>query len=387
LSGARRLRVALDLTQVDNQTLGSGQFRYSVDLVNGLCALDAGVELTLLGSTPRPAMEFRPATDQFPSRCHYVELAPYRGRGYYYRDVARLSWRLATHAVDVFHELHTNIPAIKTCPVVVTAYHYFYAPVVFATRPYRYYRWALRHRADLVIAISDATRDDFHEHFKVPLERMRTVYPGLSKSFGSVHAPPGARPYLLSPYNLSAPKNLRALILAWPAIANRHHDVELVLYGRAHVTPGNEADLEQLLHGLPHADRIRRVGHVTDTELGALYEGCALFVFPTTVEGFGYPLVEAMAYGACCITRDASAMREIGGDAVCLVETLRPEEIAGAAIDLLDDSSRRAMLGQRAKRRAAQFTVEAMVRNTLDCYLSVVAPIRPGGPRRSTDPS
>jgi glycosyltransferase involved in cell wall biosynthesis len=94
-----------------------------------------------------------------------------------------------------------------------------------------------------------------------------------------------------------------------------------------------------------------------------------------------------MAYGACCITRDASAMREIGGDAVCLVETLRPEEIAGAAIELLDDPSRRAMLGQRAKRRAAQFTVDAMVRKTLDCYLSVVAPIGPGGPRRSTDSS
>ncbi len=232
-----------------------------------------------------------------------------------------------------------------------------------------------------MIAISDATRDDFHQHFGVPLARMRTVYPGLSKSFGSASRPASARPYLLSPYNLSASKNLRSLILAWPAIADRHHDVELILFGRGQVSPESEAEFEQLLQGLSHAHRIRRVGHVPDEELSALYEGCALFVFPTTVEGFGYPLLEAMAHGACCITRDRSAMKELGGDAVVLVETLRPDEIAGAAIDLLEDPSRRSCLGERATRRAAQFTVEAMVRNTLDCYLTAAGPNRRGGQR------
>ena len=375
MSAGRPLRVALDLTQVDNQTLGSGQFRYAVDLVHGLCAVDA-VELTLLGSTPRPAVEFRPAVDGFPARCHYVQLPPYRGQGYYYYEVARLSWWLATHPIDVFHQLHTNIPVLKACPVVVTAYHHIDDPTLCGTRPYRYYLWALRRRADLVIAISDATRDDFHEHRGVPFARMRTVHPGLSKSFGSVQRPPRTRPYLLSPYNLSAPKNLRSLILAWPAIADRHHDLDLILYGRAHPSPEYEAGFEQLLRGIAHADRIRRIGHIADDELAALYDGCVLFVFPTTVEGFGYPLLEAMAHGACCITRDASAMREIGGDAVRLVETLRPDEIAAAAIELLEAPLERARLGQGAKRRAARFTVEAMARKTLDCYLSVAGPGR-----------
>jgi glycosyltransferase involved in cell wall biosynthesis len=362
------LRVALDLTQVDNQTLGSGQFRYAVDLVMGLCALDAPLELTVLGSAPRPVAEVRPAIERFPSRCRYVELTPYRGRGYFYFDIARLGWWAAAHRMDVLHQLHTNIPLVTTCPVVVTAYHYVDDPIVAATRPSRYYRWALRHRADLLITISDATRDDYHRRFGVPFERMRTVHPGLSKSFGPVDRPPAARPYLLSPYNLSVPKNLRSLILAWPAIAERHPSLDLILYGRAQLTPETEAAFEQLLHGLPHADRIRRVGHVTDAALAGLYEGCALFVFPTTVEGFGYPLLEAMAHGACCLTRDASAMKEIGGDAVRLVETLRPEAISGAALELLADPLQRAELGRRATRRAAAFTVEAMVRQTFECY-------------------
>jgi glycosyltransferase involved in cell wall biosynthesis len=380
VSGARPLRIALDLTQIDNQTLGSGQFRYAADLVNGLCAMDAGVELTLLGSSRRPAPEFRPAVDDFPGRCRYVELPPYRGRGSFYFDLARLSWRLATRPVDVFHQFHTNIPAIAPCPVVVTAYHYFEHKALFASRPHRYYRWALRHRADLVITISDATRDDFHRHLRVPLARMRTVHLGLSTSFASSRPAAGGQ-YLLSPYNLSDTKNLRSLILAWPAIAARHPALELILYGHAHVTPESEAAFESLVRGLAHADRIRRAGHVTDDVLAGLYEGCALFIFPTTVEGFGYPLLEAMAHGACCITRDGSAMKEVGGDAVCLVETLRPDEIASAAIELLDDPVRRAGLGQRAKRRAAQFTVDAMVRGTLQCYLLAAGAsrVRPAG--------
>jgi glycosyltransferase involved in cell wall biosynthesis len=367
VSGARPLRVALDLTQIDNQSLGSGQFRYAVDLVTRLCAADAGLEITLLGSGARPALEFQPAIDRFPARCRYVSMPPHRGRGAYYRDLLRLSWWLATRKIDVFHQFHTNIPPIKTCPVVVTAYHYYEHRALFASRPYRYYQWALRHRADLVITISNATRDDFHRHFRVPLARMRTVYLGLSASFAPRDRAPG-RPYVLSPYNLSPPKNLRSLLLAWPAIADRHPALELVLYGRANVTPETEAAFESLVGGLAHADRIRRVGHVTDQALADLYGRCALFIFPTTVEGFGYPLLEAMAQGACCITRDGSAMKEVGGDAVCLVETLRPEEIAGAATALLDDPVRRVDLGARAKRRAATFTVDAMVRDTLQCY-------------------
>lgn len=367
----RRLRVALDVSQIDNQNLGSGQFRYAVDLVNGIAALDAGVELTVIGSAARPASEIGAAVRAFPDRCRHAELAPHKGRAFYYRDVARLSWWLARHRFDVFHQIHTTIPLVKPCPVVVTAHHYYHDAALVTTRPYRYYRWAVRNRADLVITVSDATRDDFHREFNVPFARMRTVYHGLSKTMVAAEPPPAGPPYLLSPYNLTVPKNLRSLILAWPAIAGRHPSLELILYGRPFLWPGQEDAFEQLLQGVAHADRIRRVGHVTDEVLAGLYERCQLFVFPTIVEGFGYPLLEAMAHGACCLTRNASAMKEVGGDAVRLVETLRPDEISGAALALLDDPILRADLSRRARLRAASFTVEAMARKTVDCYRAV----------------
>jgi glycosyltransferase involved in cell wall biosynthesis len=340
------VKVAIDLTQIDNQTLGSGQYRYAVDLVNGLVRLAPDVQITLFGSLARARDEFGPAVDAR-DRCRYVHLPPFDGRGYVYRDLMRLTWRLGPSGADVFHQPHTYIPFPKPCPVIVTAYHYVQDPLLFGSRPYRYYLWSLRRRVDAVITLSDAARDDFHAHFGVPLERMRTVYNGLSPTLSPGAGHRRERPYILSPYNLSGPKNLRSLVLAWPRIAERHPDVELVLYGRSLVTPEREAEFERLLAGAAAADRVHRVGHVPDGDLADLFAGCAVFVFPTTVEGFGYPLLEAMAHGACCITRNASAMKEIGADAVCLVETLNPDEIANAAIDLLGDRARREGLGSR----------------------------------------
>jgi glycosyltransferase involved in cell wall biosynthesis len=361
------VKVAIDLTQVDNQTLGSGQYRYAVDLVNGLARLEPDVQLTLFGSRAQAREEFGPAIEAG-ARCRYLHLAPFPGRGYVYRDLLRLTWQIAKSGADVFHQPHTYVPFPKPCPVVVTAYHYEEDPLLFGTRPYRYYLWSLRRRADAVITLSDATRRDFHAHFGVPLERMRTVYNGLSPTLAAGSGRRRERPYILSPYNLSGPKNLRSLVLAWRRIAERHPGVDLVLYGRSFVTPEGEKEFDGWLAGTGAADRVHRVGYVPDAELADLFAGCAIFVFPTRVEGFGYPLLEAMVHGACCVTRNASAMKEIGGDAVCLIETLNADEIAAATIDLLDDPSKRAALGVRAAERARTFTVEAMVRKTADCY-------------------
>jgi glycosyltransferase involved in cell wall biosynthesis len=364
------VKVAIDLTQIDNQTLGSGQYRYAVDLANGLAVHAPEVDVTLLGTTDRARDEFAPALERSGS-VRYARLAKCHGVAEFYRDVLKLSASLTAARIDILHQIHTKIPFPKPCRVIVTAHHYYYDAPLFASRPHRYYQWALRTRADLVITVSDATRDDFHQHFRVPLDRMRTVYHGLSPTLASGAGRRRERPYILSPYNLSGPKNLRSLVLAWPRIAERHPDVDLVLYGRSLVTPEREAEFERLLAGTAAAGRVYRVGYVPDADLADLFAGCALFVFPTTVEGFGYPLLEAMAHGACCITRNASAMKEIGGDAVCLIETLNPDAIAAAAVELLGDPTTRAALGVRAAARARVFTIEEMVRRTVGCYRSL----------------
>lgn len=368
--GERPLKVAVDLTQVDNQTLGSGQFRYAVDLANGIAAFQPRIDLTLIGTTAAARQEFAPALAQA-ERVRYLTLPRSRGFAEFPRDVLRLSALVASRRIDVLHQIHTKIPFPKPCPVVVTGHHYHYDAPLFASRPYRYFRWALRRLVDLVITQSDATRDDFHTYFGVPRDRMRTVYPGLSPSIAAGSGKRRSAPYVLSPYNLGRTKNLRSLVLAWPAIADCDPELELVLYGNAQVTPERERDFNALLGSTAHAARIHRIGHVEDVELADLFAGCRLFIFPTTVEGFGYPLLEAMHHGACCITRNASAMKEVGADAVRLVETLNPDEIAAAATALLYDSRWRAELGARAAERAKRFTIEEMVAATAECYRAV----------------
>jgi glycosyltransferase involved in cell wall biosynthesis len=98
-----------------------------------------------------------------------------------------------------------------------------------------------------------------------------------------------------------------------------------------------------------------------------------VFAFPTLIEGFGYPLLEAMACGACCVTTGESAMREVGGDAVQFTDTRDPGAFARTLLELLADGRRRDALARAARARAATFTAERMAGQTLDCYRAALS--------------
>ena len=110
-------------------------------------------------------------------------------------------------------------------------------------------------------------------------------------------------------------------------------------------------------------------GFVSDEDLGWLYRAATLFVFPTLYEGFGIPVLEAMAAGACVVARNQSAMAEVLGDAGVQVETRDPRALAAAITALLADTERRTALGRAARERASRFTQEAMSRGTVAAYM------------------
>ncbi|QEG27297.1 N-acetylgalactosamine-N,N'-diacetylbacillosaminyl-diphospho-undecaprenol 4-alpha-N-acetylgalactosaminyltransferase [Gemmata obscuriglobus] len=286
--------------------------------------------------------------------------------------LAIVLWRLKA---DLCHSLHTALPVLAPCPVVGTVldlmFELFpeYAQAV-RSRPYRLFRWAARHQARRLVCISATTADDVKRLWRVPSSRIDVIQLGtnfLGHSTAVAVAEVLAHDrVVLSPYNLEPRKNLAGLLRAFarcrPACA------QLVLYGRAAVTPQREAEFDALVAELGLAPKVIRVGYVTDAELRWLYRRASVFVFPSLYEGFGYPVLEAMAAGARVVARTASAPAEVVGPAGVLVETADPEQLASAIDRLLADSERASVLGRLAAARAEEYTVSRMAEQTWRVY-------------------
>src|SRR5262249_19680720 len=103
-------------------------------------------------------------------------------------------------------------------------------------------------------------------------------------------------------------------------------------------------------------ERCRMLGYVSDAALAELYRRCAVFCFPSLGEGFGLPVLEAMAAGTAVLTSNCSSLPEVGGDAVAYADPARVDDIAGQLKSLLEDEPRRSRLGEAARARAHQFS-------------------------------
>jgi glycosyltransferase involved in cell wall biosynthesis len=371
--------VALDFSTLDHLTLQNGQYRYVIDLLHGLSRVDSKFRFLLLGSQPTAPAEVRGLFDSRSGQFSYHVFRHQPTRWGYWSDHVRYLWLLRKLNADVLHALHGFIPALCPCRVVRTVYDLMYelfdeyAPAI-ASRPYRILRWLTKHRADRLIAISQTTANDMLRLWGISASKIDVVPLCLSEAFtvpqGSGRSKP--IPELLSPYNLEPRKNLNSLLLAFSELL-RSKPAELVLYGRAACTPEREREFERLCDELCISRSIRRTGFVSDRELSDLYRSCDVFVFPSVYEGFGLPVLEAMACGACVAVMNASAMKEVVGDAGALLDMTNPPQLASALASLLDKPDLRSELGARATGRSREFTVERLALGTIATYTKAMS--------------
>jgi glycosyltransferase involved in cell wall biosynthesis len=286
---------------------------------------------------------------------------------------------LVGERASLYHNLHKFAPLVGPCATVVTVhdlmqeifpeYH-----LAVSSRPYRLHRWIGRTRVTRLIGISGTTVDDVHRLWGVPMDRLDVVHHGTTfiDPPADVEPPPGVptddSPTIVSPYNLEPRKNLDALIDAFEDVARSVPTARLVLYGRAAITPEREAKFRERLEASPAKSGVVLTGFLTDDQLAWLYGRSTVFAFPSLYEGFGYPVLEAMAAGAAVVARAASAMGEIMGDTGVAIEPIDAPNMARAILDLLNDEPRRVALGKAARQRAREFTVERMARLTLETY-------------------
>jgi glycosyltransferase involved in cell wall biosynthesis len=161
-------------------------------------------------------------------------------------------------------------------------------------------------------------------------------------------------------------KNIARLVEAFESV---DRSWRLVLAGASGY---GAAEIQARIAASPARDRISIPGYVSPAELGALYRQAAIFAFPSLDEGFGMPVLEAMAAGTPVITSNRSALPEVAGDAAMLVDPLNTESLGAALRELTGKEDLRRDLAQRGKARAACFTWEKAVRETWSVYREIL---------------
>jgi alpha-1,3-rhamnosyl/mannosyltransferase len=226
-------------------------------------------------------------------------------------------------------------------------------------------------KRDHVITISDSSRRDLMRHLGLPESRITAVPLGIdSRRF--CPAPAGGagadRPYVMSLAGSDPTKNIVTLVQAFgrlPTVLRLAHD--LVLVGDV----AKRADVREAIEREGLADRVKLVGVVPDEVLIGLYQRAAVFAFPSLYEGFGLPVLEAMACGAPVICSDTSSLPEVAGDAAILLKPRKVDTWSAALEGLLGDAHVRGAMSERGRARALTFSWDRTATETAAVYQRV----------------
>ena len=312
-------------------------------------------------------------------RIRHVSANPWSRLGW---DLGRL---LRQDKPDLVHVQYTA-PLLGRTPIVVTVHD-----VSFLDHP-EFFTWSrrsqLRHtvaktvkHAARVITVSEFSRDAILRSYDIAPEKVRVVSNAANPDFRVIGREKAMRavgerlrmeaPFILSVGDLQLRKNHVGLIAAFSKLLTAHPQLKhhLVLTGKeTWFTPKvKEAALSS-----GFAERIHFTGFVSDDQLLELYNACDCFVFPSLYDGFGLPILEAMACGRAVACSNTSAMPEVADGAGILFDPHSVDEIKRAMSDILLDSELRARKERLGLQRAASFSWQKSARATLDVYREVV---------------
>ena len=195
---------------------------------------------------------------------------------------------------------------------------------------------SLKQRADRIVCISEATASDVVRELGVDRERISIVYPGVDEAFFDAKpAPPailGGAPYVLAVGTLNERKNLGVLIDAFAVVAKRNSEVQLVIVG----SPDRDAErIRRHIREQGIEARTTLLGFVSDLELPGIVAGAAVLVFPSLFEGYGMPVVEALAAGTPVVASSAASIDEAIGGAAVRFDPRDAQALAGALAKVL----------------------------------------------------
>ncbi len=368
------MRVLLDVSAVPARPVGAGV--YTIAIARGLAGRDE-IDLHLLTRRGDTARWIDIAPD---AQLH--ALAPNR-------RPTRLAWeqtsgpRVARRIrPDVWHGPHYTMPLRSTVPTVVAMHDltFFDHPEWHERSKVVYFRRmiaATARRADVIVTGSHDAAEGLESRFDLQGETV-VIHHGVDHSrFAPASAADDAadarllarhgiaRPYIAFASTIEPRKDVPSLVRAFARLAPTHPDVQLVVAGGDGWGIG---EARAAIEASGVATRILRPGYVDDATLGALFRRAEVIAYPSLVEGFGMPALEALASGTPLVTTSGSALEEIVGDAALLVPPADVDALARALTRVLDDPALAARLRADGPPRAATFTWARSIEAHIGAY-------------------
>jgi glycosyltransferase involved in cell wall biosynthesis len=374
--GTSPLRLSLDATAVPARPAGAG--RYVVSLAAALAQRD-DVDLTVLARRD-DGSRWRARA----SGAHVEDTAPVPRPSRLAWEQVRLPGVLRRAGVAVHHGPHYTMPARPPVPTVVTVHDltFFDHPEWHERAKVVVFRQAIRlaaRRADALVCVSHTTADRLRA-LLAPAVPVHVIPHGVDHDRFRPDPPPatddaavlaylGVRPpYVAFVGTIEPRKGVPALVAAFDRVAARHPDLTLVLAGGKGWDGGAT---RRAVEASRHAARVRTTGYVGEEAVPALLRGAAVVAYPSLEEGFGLPVLEALACGAPVVTSSGSAMEEVAGDAALLVPPGEVDALAAALDAVLTGDAGTAARRDRGLVRAGDHTWEVSAAAHVAVYRSV----------------
>lgn len=282
-----------------------------------------------------------------------------------------------TGPLDIFHTANVQLPPVKNAATIMTIMDLIFIihPEMAIPSAVRHFKPRIRHylkRADHILTISRASANDIVEHLGVPESKIAVIYPGttpITKATETEISRTKAKfningNYILFVSCIEPRKNIIRLLQAFD-LSGLGQDFDLVLAGPM---GWHTADIMAAWNSHPCKNRIRWIDYVDDADLSALYSGAMFLAYPSILEGFGLPILEAMSVGCPVLTSNVSAMPEVTGDAALLVDPYDVDSMAHGLGCLASDSALRRNLAAKGIARQAAFTWEKCASEILALY-------------------
>jgi len=373
------MRIGIDARMFGPRVGGGGLGRYVEQLVRELASIDRQNRYLLFLKKDN-APDAHTGNPNFETRVADIHW-------YTAREQFHLGRLIDREKLDLVHFPHWNVPRFLKTPFIVTVHDLILLeeprsakattkhPLVYALK-YAGFKEVLRHAlyaSKKIVAVSEYTKSAIIKFFPdVPSEKITVIYEGvteLSPTSSTTPYSPPPTPYLLYVGNAYPHKNLESLLHAFSFFHRLHPEVKLVLAGRDDIFYQRlRKECDEI--ALP-PESVQFVMNPTDGQLHDLYHGASVYVFPSRVEGFGLPALEAMQAGVPVAASRAGSLPEILADAAVYFHPDDIEEMVEVLEETLTNAELRHTLVEKGAKRVQQFSWHTMAEQCLAVYEEV----------------